>query len=210
MSHLEHIVAIFADRSMADKALTELNKLGFDHEEVSVLARDHEPDTDIRMYAATAYPEVRPESDTAYREGPIDPVPVVNPDQNEYIKNTHDVADKDPSAMKKDALTGTIIGTGIGLSAILIPGLGPIVAGGAITAAIAATATWAAVGTSIGMLIGLLKDIRIPEDRAELYKAEFEKGNFLIIVQPIYSPSSRAPEAFEILKAHKPKILDEY
>ena len=87
--------------------------------------------------------------------------------------------------------------------------MGTIVAGGAL-AALAATATWAAAGASIGMLVGLLKDIQIPEDREALYKTEFEKGNFIVIVHPNTDSVNRFEQAQAIVGSHRPKILDAY
>ncbi len=200
----ENLVAIFADRSAADHALTELNTQGFNHEEVSVMAKNSEDAVDVKLYVATGHPDAPPNHLDEHGE------PTVSFLDNKYIKAQHDISDKDPAAMKSGATTGTMIGTAIGLSAILIPGIGPIVAGGAIAAAVAATATWAAAGASIGMLVGLIKDIRIPEDREVLYKTEFEKGNFIVIVHPNTDTVNRFEQAQAIVSSHQPKIMDTY
>lgn len=200
----ENLVAIFADRSAADHALTELNQKGFGHDEVSVMAKNSEDAEDVKLYVATGHPDAPPDNLDQNGE------PTVSFLDNKYVKAQHDIADKHPAAMKNGATTGTLIGTALGLSAVLIPGIGPILAGGAIAAAVAATATWAAAGASIGMLVGLVKDIRIPEDREVLYKTEFEKGNFIVIIHPNTDTVNRFEQAQAIVSSHKPKIMDAY
>lgn len=196
-----HIIAVFADRHKADLALTELNERGFKHDEISVMARDVESEAEVRLYsAAVLEKEVSgPESHT-----------VVDPKQNQYIKQSHDVTIKDPSAMKSSALTGTIIGAGVGLTSILIPGIGPIAAGGALAAALANMASFTALGTSLGALVGIFGDVEIPEEREVLYKTAFDNGEFFIMVQVNYDPSMRIEEARAILKRYQPRLYDEF
>lgn len=200
MANHKHLVGIYSDRAMADRVLTELNQMGFGADEVSVLAKDHEDADQVKMHSATTYPA----------HAPTREIPVVAPMDNAYVKTGHQLEDKDPAAMKKGAATGTILGTAVGLGSLLIPGLGPILAGGAIAAAVATTSAWTAAGATVGMLIGLIKDIQIPEDRIELYKTAFEKGQFLIIVHPESDPVSRLHDARAILGRFAPKILDAY
>src|SRR5581483_1361175 len=60
------------------------------------------------------------------------------------------------------AAAGAVTGTGLGLAvaAGLIPGVGPVIAGGTLAALIASAGAGAAVGTVIGALVGL----GIPEE----------------------------------------------
>ncbi len=199
MDNHTHLVGIYSDRGMADRVLTELNQLGFGADEVSVLAKDHEDQTLLKIHSATTHPQHMPEKETA----------VLDMD-NAYIKTGHQLEDKDPAAMKKGAATGTIMGTAIGLGSLLIPGLGPILAGGAIAAAVATTSAWTAAGATVGMLLGLINDIYIPEDRIEVYKTAFEKGEFLIIIHPENDPVSRLHDARNLLGRFAPEILDAY
>lgn len=199
MENHTHLVGIYSDRAMADRVLTELNHLGFGADEVSVLAKDHEDQTLLKIHSATTYPQHMPEKETA----------VLNMD-NAYIKTGHQLEDKDPAAMKKGAATGTIMGAAIGLGSLMIPGLGPILAGGAIAAAVATTSAWTAAGATVGMLLGLINDIYIPEDRIEVYKTAFEKGEFLIIVHPENDPVSRLHDARNVLGRFAPGVLDAY
>ena len=103
-----------------------------------------------------------------------------------------------------------MLGTAVGLGSLLIPGLGPVLAGGAIATAIATTSAWTAAGTTVGMLMGLINDIHIPEDRIEVYKTAFERGQFLIIVHPENDPVSRLHDAREAFSRFAPEVIDAY
>lgn len=186
MSNHQHLVGIFSNRTMADRVLSELNLSGFGADEISVLAKDHEDENLVEMHSAS---------------------PLLD---NAQVKTGHQLEDKDPAAMKKGAVTGTIIGTALGLGSLLIPGIGPILAGGAIAAAVATTSAWTAAGATVGMLMGLINDIHIPEDRIEVYKEAFEKGQFIVIVHPETDPVSRLHDARNIFGTFSPEIIDAY
>lgn len=202
MSNHQHLVGIFSNRSHADHALTELNQLGFGSDEISVLAKDHEDEALVRTHSAVTHPAGAPGHEADYA--------VIETLDNAHVKMGHHISDKDPVAMKKGAATGTLLGAAVGLGSLLIPGLGPVLAGGAIAAAIATTSAWTAAGATMGMLLGLLNDIHIPEDRIEVYKTAFEKGQFIIIVHPETDPVSRLHDARSAFSQFSPEILDAY
>lgn len=60
------------------------------------------------------------------------------------------------------------------------------------------------------MLMGLINDIHIPEDRIGVYKTAFEKGQFLIIVHPANDPVSRLHDARTVFGTFSPEIIDAY
>lgn len=202
MPNHQHLVGIFSNRSNADHALTELNQLGFGSDEVSVIARDHEDEALVRTHSAVAHPVGVAGNAADY--------PVIETFDNAQVKAGHQLSDKDPVAMKKGAATGTLLGAAVGLGSLLIPGIGPILAGGAIATAIATTSAWTAAGATMGMLLGLLNDIHIPEDRIEVYKTAFEKGQFIIIVHPETDPVSRLHDARQAFSHFSPEIIDAY
>lgn len=79
------------------------------------------------------------------------------------------------------AAGGTLGGLGgviVGLGALAIPGIGPVVAAGPIAAGLTGLATGVMVGGIVGALIGM----GIPEDEAERYNEQFEAGKILIMV----------------------------
>ncbi|MFF2911798.1 general stress protein [Paenibacillus sp. NPDC057934] len=87
-----------------------------------------------------------------------------------------------PGGMASGAATGGVLGgvTGllIGIGALAIPGIGPIIAAGPI----AATLAGAAVGAGTGGLVGGLIGLGIPEDEAESYDRYVGSGHILVMV----------------------------
>jgi hypothetical protein len=94
------------------------------------------------------------------------------------------------------AAAGAVTGTGLGLAvaAGLIPGVGPVIAGGTLMALLASAGAGAAVGTVLGALIGL----GIPEEESRFYESEFAAGRTLVTVRA----GSRNADAWQILSRH--------
>jgi hypothetical protein len=94
------------------------------------------------------------------------------------------------------AAAGAATGTGLGLAvaANLIPGVGQVIAGGAIVAVLASAGAGAAVGGVVGALVGL----GVPEEHAAYYDNEFKTGRTILSV----IADERAPEAWTILARH--------
>jgi hypothetical protein len=93
------------------------------------------------------------------------------------------------------ALFGGLGGLLIGLGALAIPGLGPIVAAGPI----ATTLAGAGIGAAGGGLIGALKDAGVPDEEAGVYAESIRRGGTMVTV--------RAPE---VLRDRVADILDEH
>lgn len=87
---------------------------------------------------------------------------------------------------KAGAATGGALGglTGllVGLGALAIPGIGPVIAGGALATALATTAAGGAIGAAAGGLSGALVGLGIPEDRARFYNDRVNRGDYLVMV----------------------------
>lgn len=77
---------------------------------------------------------------------------------------------------------GTLTGLLVGLGALAIPGIGPILLGGAVATALATTLAGTAIGTAAGGLFGGLVGLGIPEDRAQFYHDRVSLGEYLAIV----------------------------
>jgi hypothetical protein len=98
------------------------------------------------------------------------------------------------------AVAGAAAGAGtgalwaLGIAAHLLPGVGPVVAGGLMASVLASAAGAAAVGGVVGALVGL----GIPEEDARYYEGEFKQGRTLVSVQA----TGRAAEAWSILQRH--------
>src|SRR5687767_11889747 len=91
------------------------------------------------------------------------------------------------------AMTGAALGGLIGAAtAALIPGVGPIFAGGIL----ASTLTGAAVGTAAGGISGALVGMGIPDEEAKYYDSEFKQGRTLMTVKS----SDRYDEAGDTIR----------
>jgi uncharacterized membrane protein len=90
------------------------------------------------------------------------------------------------------AAVGAVWGGLVGLAALLIPGVGPFIAGGALFAAL----TGAAAGAVVGGIAGALIDAGLSEDEAHRYEAMVHEGKTLLAVK---SREEDAPEVRRIL-----------
>jgi uncharacterized protein (TIGR02271 family) len=96
---------------------------------------------------------------------------------------------------KTGAVSGGVVGGVVGLlagvGALVIPGIGPIIAGGAL----ASTLAGAGIGAAAGGLLGALVGMGIPEENARHFEQGFKQGGILLTV----SAGARFDEAREIL-----------
>jgi len=67
----------------------------------------------------------------------------------------------------------------VGIGALAIPGVGPIIAAGPLAAALGG----AAIGAAGGGIIGALTGMGIPEDEAKYYDEEFRRGGIVVTAQ---------------------------
>lgn len=82
------------------------------------------------------------------------------------------------------AALGAGAGTLLGIAALAIPGVGPLVAAGAIasTAIPGAALTGAAIGAAAGGVAGLLKDHGVSGDDADYYESRISQGGVFVSV----------------------------
>ena len=76
-------------------------------------------------------------------------------------------------------VVGGVIGLLAGVGALAIPGIGPIIAGGAL----ASTLAGAGIGAAAGGLLGALVGMGVPEDEAKHFEQGFQRGGILVTVQ---------------------------
>ena len=98
-------------------------------------------------------------------------------------------------------ILGGVVGLLVGVGALVIPGIGPVVAGGALAALGVAGGTamaGAGIGAASGGLVGTLIGMGIPEQEARRFGRGFEQGGALITVRA----GGRAPEALMLLRAN--------
>jgi len=82
------------------------------------------------------------------------------------------------------AVIGAGVGTLLGIAALAIPGVGPLVAAGAIASSAipGAALTGAAIGAAAGGLTGLLKDHGVDSDDADYYEGRINEGGVFVSV----------------------------
>ena len=95
-----------------------------------------------------------------------------------------------------DAWIGGVVGLAAGVIAVVLPGIGPLIAAGPIAGAIGGLT----LGAATGGVIGLLKDHGISEEEAEFYAEGVRRGGALVTVHAI--PQEREKEARQILDDH--------
>src|SRR5690554_6520050 len=96
---------------------------------------------------------------------------------------------------------GALIGGLLGLGAMFIPGVGPVLAAGPLVSALAG----AGVGAVAGGLIGALVDAGIPDDDAEVYAEGLRRGGTLVMVN---TTDDMAPRAVNIMNAYNPVDIE--
>jgi hypothetical protein len=145
-------IGVFPHRRNAEAALRELRTAGFDMDNVSVVGKHADSNDQIAGVEM---------SDRA-------------------------TGNKADEGAKAGAATGGALGglTGllVGLGALAIPGIGPVIAGGALATALATTAAGGAIGAAAGGLTGALVGLGIPEERAKFYNDRVNRGDYLVMV----------------------------
>jgi hypothetical protein len=169
------IVALFDDYREAESAIRELEAAGI-------------PSTDVNLIA----------NNTGNRYGDY---PQYGIDRPAPTDNTNT-----GSGAGKGAGIGAVLGGAAGLlagiGALAIPGVGPIVAAGAL----AATLAGAGVGAAVGGLVGALVEAGIPRDHADIYAEAVRRGGTLVTVRADEIVSDRVSD---ILNRHSPVDIEE-
>jgi hypothetical protein len=127
-------------------------------------------------------------------------VSVILPDRERTTKDlAHEINSKAPEGVATGAGTGAavggVMGWLVGIGALAIPGLGPLVAAGPVVAALAGAGAAGAAGGLVGGLVGA----GIPEVEAKRYAGRIREGGHLISVH--CDDKEWARRAEEILEA---------
>ena len=127
-------------------------------------------------------------------------ISAILPDRDHTTKDlAHEINSKAPEGIATGAgagaVVGGVLGWLIGLGAIAIPGVGPLVAAGPIVAALAGAGAAGATGGLVGGLVGA----GIPEIEAKRYAGRIREGGYLISVH--CDDRAWAKRAEEILEA---------
>ncbi len=127
---------------------------------------------------------------------------------NQAGATNQNVANRDETARPgahEGAAVGTGVGAGVGavggfllgLGALAIPGIGPVLAAGPILGALAG----AGVGGATGGVIGALVDAGIPEEQANVYAEGIRRGGTLVTIR---TSDEKAEQAANIMNRFDP------
>jgi hypothetical protein len=98
---------------------------------------------------------------------------------------------------------GGVLGLLVGVGALAIPGIGPVLAAGPLAAALgtagASTLVGAGIGAAAGGLIGALVGAGIPEEDASFYAEGIRRGGTLVMVK---TSDDMAQRAYDVLQRH--------
>jgi hypothetical protein len=155
------IIGLVRTETTASDIITELKRMGFSGDDISVLLPDR---TTSRDFAH--------ENNTKAPEGAV-------------------------AGVASGGAVGGTLGLLVGIGALAIPGLGPLIAAGPLLAALSGAAVGAAVGGVAGALIGL----GIPEIEAKKYEGKIRDGNVLVAVH--CEDSKEIDRARDVLKLYK-------
>ena len=99
--------------------------------------------------------------------------------------NEDDDDDGNASGAVKGAIGGAVGGTLLGVAALAIPGVGPLVAAGAIAASAvpAAAAIGAGAGAVVGGVAGLLTNHGVSDEDAGYYEERINQGGIFLSVE---------------------------
>ncbi len=100
------------------------------------------------------------------------------------------------------AVIGGLGGLLLGLGALAIPGIGPVLAAGPI----ASTLIGAGAGAVTGGIVGSLVDLGIPKEHAEAYAEGIRRGGTLVTVR---TPDDRSDDAVQILEHFNPLDINQ-
>lgn len=109
----------------------------------------------------------------------------MNDTRGKYARDARTIADGEDSNVVAGAGLGAafggLVGLLAGLGALVIPGIGPIVAAGPL----ASTLAGATVGAATGGLVGALSEIGVPEEEARHYAEAVRRGGTVIAVRAV-------------------------
>lgn len=166
-------IGVFSSRRDAVDALNELNSSGFSMNKVSIIARDADKQDDIAG---------------------VDVSGSLRDSSASHVGNKADEG-ATTGAVTGGALGG-LGGLLVGLGALAIPGVGPVMLAGAGATALATALTGGAIGAAAGGLLGALAGLGIPEEQARNYNDRVTRGEYLVMVDGTDDDIRRAQAIF--------------
>jgi hypothetical protein len=174
-------MGIFTSYEAAETALIQLESTNFQMDRVSLIGRDL--DRKVEVTGAKTSENLTDLTDGAAG-------------RNDAVETA-----------KNGAIAGTAFGgaTGllVGLGALAIPGIGPVMLAGAAATALATAASGGAIGAAAGSLAGGLVGLNIPQERADVYSNRVAQGDYLVMVEGSNTELDRAESIFTHAGIHE-------
>lgn len=170
------VIGVFDDHLQAEQVIGDLLKAGIERNEISILSRDSENPI----------------------AGGVSPMPVPVSDPAAAPAETDSTS---PTAAT-GAIYGGLGGLLLGLGALAIPGVGPVIAAGPIAAAL----TGAGIGAAGGAVVGALTDAGVSEHDAHYYADSVSAGRTLVSVT---CDDTLADPAAEVMNRHGARDVEE-
>ncbi len=104
-------------------------------------------------------------------------------DRGRQVGTEHEAAEGAGAGATGGTVVGGFTGLLVGIGALTLPGIGPIIAAGPILTVIGTTALGAGLGAVAGGIIGALTGLGVPEHDANTYAEGVRRGGTLVIVQ---------------------------
>jgi hypothetical protein len=125
-------------------------------------------------------------------------------DNNDNLNNgaTTDVGTATAGGVVTGAVIGGVGGALLSLSALAIPGIGPVIAAGPLIAGLIG----ASAGAAVGGLLGALTEAGVPEEEAGYYVEGVHRGGTLVSVAV---DDQQVNEIVEIMQRYKPLDVHE-
>jgi len=171
------IVALYDDFDTAESVTRALVESGFPREDISLMANDPSAERGSGLGGFNGVSDSGEKAEGGVSTG---------------------------GAMAGAAIGGAVGGVGgllVGLGALAIPGIGPVVAAGPL----AATLLGAGAGALAGGLIGALTSIGVPEEEANLYAEGVRRGGALLALRV---EETEAQRAIDIMERYDPVDVD--
>jgi hypothetical protein len=173
------VVALFDNFQHASMAVNDLVDSGFSRQDISLMASDAEGE-----YGRYLDTDMRVEEESGAAEGAGVGAGI-------------------------GAVVGGLGGLLVGLGALTIPGIGPVLAAGPLAAALtglAGAGVGAVAGGVTGGLLGALVDLGVPEESAQYYAEGVRRGGTLVTVR---TPDDMTDRAVDILNRHDPVDINQ-
>ncbi len=127
---------------------------------------------------------------------PSDRIGVAMQDQDAHVDGAERIATDTADGAATGAVSGGLVGGLLGLlGSVLVPGLGPVVAGGVL----ASMLTGAGIGAATGGLLGALVGLGLPDEDARHFDSGLRSGGILVTVDA----RGRTPDALAIMTRHE-------